>query len=220
MTAAIVLAGGRSRRFGADKLAATLGDGRSVLAHSLASAAAVATEVVLVLAPGVPAPAGLGSAVAIVHDPEADGGPLVGLLTGLEATSDEVVLVIGGDMPAVEPAVLRLLVKEVRDEPAVEAARLEVRHAGEADGVGDRAGRTAPPDIVPLPCAVRRESARQACREALAAGDRRLRGCLQRLATAVVADGEWRGLDPTGRTLLDIDRPGDLAVAEGRVEPG
>jgi molybdopterin-guanine dinucleotide biosynthesis protein A len=208
MTAAIVLAGGRSTRYGSDKLAAPLADGRSVLAHSLAAVGAAASEVVLVLAPGAPRPTGLAEAVVVVHDPEAFGGPLVGLLAGLEAVVDEVVLVVGGDMPAAESAVLRLLVATVRGDPTVEAARLEV---GPAAGASVGTGRPAAPDVMPLPCAVRREAAVRACRDALVTGDRRLRGCLERLATVVVAAGEWRALDPTGRTLLDIDDPSDLA---------
>ncbi len=36
----------------------------------------------------------------------------------------------------------------------------------------------------------------------------------------IVPAVEWRVLDPTGRTLLDIDRPADLAALEGRDDPG
>ena len=198
MTAAIVLAGGRSRRFGTDKLAARLADGRSVLAHSVGAAETIASDLVVVVAPGASRPDGLPARTVVVHDPEPDGGPLHGLAAGLEATSDEIVLVLGGDMPALEPAVLRLLVAAVRGDPLIGAARLE-----------DDASAGGSPAV--LPCALRREPAREACRDAAAAGDRRLRACLERLATAVVTAAEWRGVDPSGRTLLDIDRPADLA---------
>jgi molybdopterin-guanine dinucleotide biosynthesis protein A len=202
MTAAIVLAGGGSRRFGSDKLAARMADGRSVLAHGITAAETIADDLVVVLAPGASLPDGLPARTVTVHDPEPDGGPLVGLAAGLEATREELVIVIGGDMPALEPAVLRLLIEALHGDPAVDAARLEV------------AASTAG-SVAVLPSVLRREPARRACRDALAAGDRRLRACLERLVTAVVPAVEWRALDPTGRTLLDIDRQADLARLEG-----
>lgn len=210
--AAIVLAGGRARRFGGNKLAVGLADGRSILAHSVGAVTALAGEVAVVLAPGAEAPLDIGAGLRVVHDPEAYGGPLIGLLAGLEAVAGEVVLVVGGDMPEVEPAVLRLLAETVTGDAAVEAARLEVPPAAGAGGLVDR---PSPLGGVPLPCAVRRDAAMRACREALAAGDRRLRGCLERLATTVVTAGAWRALDPGGRTLLDIDAPADLAGLDG-----
>jgi molybdenum cofactor guanylyltransferase len=205
LTAAIVLAGGRSRRFGTDKLRARLPDGRSVLDHAVAGVAAVAEEIVVVVAPGVAHPDGLPDRVVLVHDPEPDGGPLMGLAAGLEAVSGAIVLVVGGDMPTLEASVLRLLIAAVEADPAADGARLEVDGATGASI---------------LPCVLCRSAAQQACREALAAGDRRLRGALERLATTVVPAVEWRALDPSGRTLVDIDRPADLASLEGRDEPG
>ena len=204
MTSAIVLAGGRSRRFGTDKLKARLPDGRTVLAHAVAGAAAVVDELVVVLAPGADRPNGLPEGAVLVHDPEPDEGPLTGLATGLETVSGEIVLVVGGDMPALEASVLRLLIAAVEKDSKVEGARLEVDGSTSASV---------------LPCALRRKAARRACGEALAAGDRRLRGALERLATTVVPAAEWRALDPSGRTLFDIDRPADLAGLEGRDEP-
>jgi molybdopterin-guanine dinucleotide biosynthesis protein A len=204
MTAAVVLAGGRSRRFGLDKLAVGLADGRSVLAHAVAAAASVADELVVVVRPSAPRPVDVPERTRIVHDPEPDAGPLIGLAAGLDAVSDGIVVVVGGDMPALESPVLRLLIAAVEADPGVEGARLEV------DGW---------PRASVLPCVLRREAGQRACREAVATGDRRLRGCLERLAMTVVPVGEWRALDPTGRTLLDVDRPADLAALE-RLEHG
>ncbi len=203
MTAAVVLGGGSSRRFGADKLAVTLADGRSVLAHAVAAAATVAEDVVVVVAPGAGRPTDLPDRMRIVHDAEPAAGPLLGLVAGLGAVANETVLVVGGDMPALEPAVLRLLVEAVEADPQVEGARLEVEGSERASV---------------LPCVVRRDPAQRACREAVAAGDRRLRGCLERLTLTVVPAREWRAIDPTGRTVFDVDRPADLA-AFGASEP-
>ena len=47
----IVLAGGRSRRFGSDKLAVRIGDG-TLLDRSVAAVAQIATDIVVVVAPG------------------------------------------------------------------------------------------------------------------------------------------------------------------------
>lgn len=198
MTSAIVLAGGTSRRFGTDKLVARMADGRSVLAHGVAAVEGVAGDLVVVVAPGAPRPDDLPGRTTLVHDPEPGGGPLFALAAGLEAASDEIVIVVGGDMPALEPGVLQLLVDALAGDPRVDAARLEV-------------DPSAAGAVAVLPCVVRREPARQACRDAVAAGDRRLRACLERIATAVVPAAEWRVLDPSGRSLLDIDRPADLA---------
>ena len=209
MTAAIVLAGGGSRRFGADKLAVALADGRSVLAHAVAAVEPIVGELVIVVAPGGRRPDDLPDRAVIVHDPEPDGGPLLGLAAGLEAAGDECILLVGGDMPRLDPAVLRLLMAAIDLDPAVDAARLEVGEGKAGSTV--RPGSPVAGSLAILPCALRRETALAGCRDALAAGDRRLRGCLERLATSVVPGEEWRAIDPAGRTLLDIDRPEDLA---------
>lgn len=200
MTAAVILAGGTSRRFGTDKLAARLGDGRSVLEHAAEAVTAVADEVVVVVAIGASPPAGMPTRASLVHDPEPDAGPLLGLAAGLDALVDGIVLVVGGDMPALEIPVLRLLIAAVGTDPSADAARLQV--------VGPLAASV-------LPCVVRREAAQRTCGEAIARGDRRLRGGLERLATVIVPAREWRALDPAGRTLIDVDRLADLAALDG-----
>ena len=193
---AIVLAGGRSRRFGSDKLAARVGAG-TLLDRSVAVVASIAADVVVVVAPRddrVMAP--ISGALRIVTDPEAYGGPLVGLLTGLEAVDQPLVVVVGGDMPALRPDVLRLLVRTLASEPTIGAVVLRSRGA-----------------LVPLPAAVRTGAATDWTRRLVGDGERRLRSLFERLPTRILEEGEWRPMDPDGDTLRDVDRPGDLPSA-------
>jgi molybdenum cofactor guanylyltransferase len=192
VVSAIVLAGGRSRRFGSDKLAARVGAG-TLLDRSVAVVASIAADVVVVVAPRddrVLAP--ISGALRIVADPEAHGGPLVGLLTGLEAVDQPLVVVVGGDMPALRPDVLRLLVRTLASDPTIGAVVLRSRGA-----------------LVPLPAAVRTGAATDWTRRLVGDGERRLRSLFERLPTRILEE-EWRPMDPDGETLRDVDRPGDL----------
>ena len=105
--AVIVLAGGRSSRFGRDKLAEPV-DGRPLLDHAIDAARRVTTEVLVVVAPGS-APA-VPAGVQVVHDAQAYEGPLAGVAAGLAATDADIVVVVAGDMPAIVPGVLERLV--------------------------------------------------------------------------------------------------------------
>lgn len=190
----IVLAGGRSSRFGADKLAARYGDS-TLLERAVAAVGSVSTEVVVVVAPGddrqLP-PAGVPVRRAL--DPEPFGGPLVGLLAGLEVAREPIALVVGGDMPTLAPDVLRMMIGAiVASEGARDAAVLVQRG-----------------EMRPLPCAVRNGAATQTARHLLGEGERSLLALIRSLSTLSVAEGEWRPLDPTAATLLDVDVPDDL----------
>lgn len=195
--AAIVLAGGASSRFGANKLAAEL-DGRPVLEHALRAAAAVANPVVVVVGPDDPAPglpADLGADVVLARDAVAHRGPLAGLMAGLAALPFpvDVVVVVAGDMPTIVPAVLELLAGVLQQVPSLGAVCVEAEPAS------------------PLPTAVRPSVAGPVA-EALLAKDRRsLRGLLDAVPTVVVPAAEWRAIDPDGVTLRDVDKPDDLS---------
>jgi molybdopterin-guanine dinucleotide biosynthesis protein A len=193
---AIVLAGGRSSRFGRDKLAEPI-NGRPLLHHAIEAVQAVAGEIVVVAAPGQhPA---LPEGVGLVHDAAAFEGPLAGLSAGLEALDPVVdrVVVVGGDMPSLEPAVLSRLVATLG--PSIDLALLAV--SGEP---------------VPLPMAVRRDAALVAAQRSLGDGERRLRALPGVLRASVIAEGTWRLDDPDGATLRDIDTPADLAPGTDR----
>src|SRR5262245_43722678 len=91
---AIVLAGGRSSRFGRDKLAEPVG-GTRLLHRAIAAVRPLATEVVVITAPG--AGFDLPENVRRLHDPVAFEGPLSGLVTGLEGAREPIAIVVGGD---------------------------------------------------------------------------------------------------------------------------
>ena len=193
---AIVLAGGRSSRFGRDKLAEPIG-GRPLLLHAIDAVCQVASEVLVVIAPAAPPPGPpaappLAPVVIVVRDETPFQGPLAGLLAGLEVAQERAVLVVGGDMPDLVHEVIELLLDELAD-PRVEAVVLE--HGGRAR---------------PLPMALRRDPALAAATRLITGGERRLRALTNDLVTTVIAEATWRALDPEARSIRDIDTPDDL----------
>lgn len=195
-SAGIVLAGGRSRRFGSDKRFADL-EGVPLLERVLSVVAGVADTTVLVLAPGEPAPglpAELAAVVRIAHDPVAYAGPLAGLAAGLRAAPEvEVVVVVGADMPTLEPAVLRLLLDRAAEEPG----------AWTLEGPD-------PAIVGPLPLAGDAARLLEAATMLLDRGEHSLRSLVRATGAGRVPARAWRALDPDGRTLRDVDRPADL----------
>ena len=146
----------------------------------------------MVLAPGADR-TGLPPGVRAVNDATEGEGPLSGLHTGLlAAVRSDAVVVAGGDMPDLQPAVLREMLR-VLDEAEVDAVAL-------ADD-----GRTRP-----LPCVLRTWPAADLTHTLLHAGRRRLRDLLDAARTAVVDEATWTALDPDRRTLFDVDEPEDL----------
>jgi molybdopterin-guanine dinucleotide biosynthesis protein A len=133
-------------------------------------------------------------AVRRVADPELHGGPLVGLLAGLEVAEQSIVALAGGDMPSLSPAVLGMMIRTlVASAPGTHAVILASR--------GDRP---------PLPAVMRTGAATDVARRLVGDGERRLRSLFERLPTRVLDEADWRPLDPDGGTLRDVDRPTDL----------
>jgi molybdopterin-guanine dinucleotide biosynthesis protein A len=186
---AIVLAGGRSSRFGRDKLVEPFAD-QTLLERAIAGVAPLARETIVVVAPDesrrVP------DGVIRVSDPTSFEGPLVGLLSGLRRAVEPVAVVAAGDMPTMLPSVVAMLVDRL-DDPTIDAAVL------------DQGGHARP-----LPGALRTASATVAAERLVAAGERRLGSIYEALVTSVIDEATWRELDPEGRTLRDIDTPADL----------
>jgi molybdenum cofactor guanylyltransferase len=186
---AVILAGGRSSRFGRDKLVEPV-DGRPLVEYAIDAVRPLTDDIVVVTAPdsALDLPAGL----AVVHDPVAFEGPLVGLRAGLLVVRHARVLVIGGDMPAVVGAVATMMLARLAD-PSIAAVVLELE------------GRPRP-----LPLAVRRDPALDRTARLIESGERRLWKLVEVLEARVVGAAAWRRLDPDGSSLRDIDTPADL----------
>jgi molybdopterin-guanine dinucleotide biosynthesis protein A len=131
--------------------------------------------------------------VAYVADDRPFQGPLSGLATGLRVASSEIVLAVGGDMPALHPGILALLAGRARRGIAV-----ALEEAG---------------SIRPLPIALARGPALRAAEELLAARaprQRSLRAFLETLGATAIPESEWLAIDPRADSLLDVDTRADL----------
>jgi molybdenum cofactor guanylyltransferase len=112
--AAFVLAGGQSTRMGVDKAFVQL-EGRTLLAHALALAKSVTSDVRIVGSPQKFAAFG-----EVVEDEFPQHGPLAGIHAALRASSSELNLMLAVDMPFVEVPFLDYLFQEAaRHEGAV-----------------------------------------------------------------------------------------------------
>ena len=186
--AAIVLAGGRSARFGRDKVVEPIG-GSTMLDHVIERLTGIGEVVVVGPADGERA---VPADVRLVRDTLAFEGPLAGLATGLRSLDPgiERVIVVGGDMPTLVPLVLeRLLAALDRREAAVL--------------VDDDRPRV-------LPLALRPAVAEPHAIALLDSGERRLRALLEKLDVEAIPSTVWRADDPDGATLRDVDVPDDL----------
>lgn len=195
---AIVLAGGRSSRFGSPKLAAELG-GATLLERAIRAAASVADEIIVAGAPspgfagenGAPIPA------RSVADEEQFAGPLAGLAGALRSSTTGLAIVVGGDMPGLIPAVLETMLERLATDAGADAVLLATPGA-----------EPAPRQVLPLALDI--AVASDAAQAAVEAGDRSLVRLLGRIRSVEIPAAEWLALDPTGQTLLDVDRPADL----------
>lgn len=191
----VVLAGGASRRFGADKTRAELA-GRPVLAHTLdaigqlvGSHSGVAPGIGEVLVLGPWAPDGVRS----IQESTPGRGPAAALAFGLQLLDTRWVLLVGGDQPLVQPSLLSMLVE--RTESVDADAVVPVR-----DGRDE-----------PLVACYRRSVGRVA-EELSSAGRTSFTALLAAIRVDRVAEQEWRHFDPDGRSFLDVDTPHDLEV--------
>jgi len=192
VASAIVLAGGRSSRFGSDKLRAEI-DGQPMLDLVIRAAAEIAVEIVVVTPSSGPAlelPSDLTTRTTLVRDADAYPGPLVALVRAAVEANHERLLLLAGDMPHVQPVLLRRLLAWPTD---LAGACL----------VADGWSR-------PLPIGLDRSSMLVTGTGLIDTGARSLRALIDALPIEQIAETDWRTLDPEARSLQDIDRPEDM----------
>ena len=201
-TTGLVVAGGRSTRFGDREKALAEVAGEPMLRRVVARLGAVADDVVVNCRPDqreafAAALSGVDADVRFALDDDPDGGPLAGLRRGLTAVDTEFVVVLGCDMPLAEAAALRALEERVRpDDDAV---------------VPTTAGGPEP-----LHAVYRVEPTRAAAEETLGAGERSLRGLLERLRVRDVEIDSDEG-DVPERSVTSVDTAAALARVEERL---
>ncbi len=199
---AIILAGGRSRRFGdRDKVLAPLGD-RPLIRHVLERVAPVVDSVTINCRRGQQAAIteAIGpwdSATQFAIDPQDDHGPVMGIAAGLAATDAPHVAVVASDMPFVDPLVLRYLFVAI----------------GEADAILPR------PDewFVPTQAVYRREGVLESMQRAAEAGDKPIMAALEDAQTVSVDAAVLDRLDGHSR-LQNINTESELAAAAEAID--
>jgi len=191
---AIVLAGGRSSRMGADKASLVIG-GITMLGRVVAELGLAFEDVAVVAGTAAADSASELSQpfVRIMRDSEAFAGPVKALRLGLATVRTEVAFACGCDLPLVSSALAAALcaMAEQRDAaiPMVNG-RLQVLHAAY------------------------RKSCLPVLDAMIARGDRRLQDLAPRLHARIVSEAEVLPYDPDLLSFLNVNTPEDFARAE------
>ncbi len=184
--AVVVLAGGRSRRFGSDKRFARTGNGRMLIEAAVETARAVTPEVWLSVGAGESVE---GSGVRVIPDEVPDAGPLGGVVTCLRRCRAPIVAVFAVDQPGVTPDLLRVLA---------------VRNDGPGTCLEWRGG------LHPVPCVLGRDVALPALERALSGEDRALHRAWERAGVRAVDAGALADLGDPEALLANWNRPEDV----------
>jgi molybdopterin-guanine dinucleotide biosynthesis protein A len=187
----IVLAGGASRRMGRDKAFLEL-DGRSLIEVVIDRMASVCAEV-LVAASDARLYVGLG--VPAVEDHFHGVGALGGLHAGLEAATHELALVVGCDMPFLNPDLLRAFSGWAEGFDVTVLVHGDEQH------------------IEPLHGAYRR-TCLPAIEEAVRAKRRRIVSFFPQVRVRYVTQQEVTPLDPDLRSFRNINTPQEWRAAQ------
>jgi len=201
MADGVVVAGGRSTRFGErDKALADLAGVPMVRRVADRIAPAVDALVLNCRADQreglADALAGYDHPVSFAVDPEPDRGPMAGIRTGLRAAGSEYAAVVACDMPFVDPALI---------------AHLFERAAGRDGAVPRRDGYFEPTHAV-----YRADAMAAACERALERGDRRIVAPFEELDIAAVDEDELADFD--AGSFENVNTPEAFADAAERVE--
>lgn len=191
----MVLAGGPSHRLGHPKALASF-RGRPLIAHVLAAAREVATEVVVVSRGRLAADIGaVVPDVRVVLDTLRVRSPLVGLLAGARALRSPYVAALACDLPLYRPRVLRQMFAFARGHDAAIPRWPDGR-------------------IEPLAAVYGRSALLAATRRSLAAGQRSNHDMIGHLPhIRYVSTETLRRVDPRLRSFTNVNTPEDLARA-------
>ena len=185
MISALILAGGKATRLGGIDKRELVIDGRTIFERQCEVLAPRVAEIIV----SAPRPI---AGFRTVADSIPDAGPLAGIAAGLAATKTPWLLVVAGDMPNLTGALLDLVLAKL---------------APTSDAGGVRVGGLPEP----LLCALHTSCAPEVQRR-LDAGRLKVATLLTEgpLRVAWVEEAELRAIDPSLRSLRNINAPEDL----------
>lgn len=194
MRSGLILAGGRSARFGGGEKSLRLVGGKRMICRVIDALCPVTGELVIsvrdeqqkdLLFPFI-------SGFDFVYDEVQGIGPLAGILAGLERAKGDYVIIVACDMPLISAAAIRLLFESAKGHDAAVP--------GHEGGL-----------IEPLHAVYRREPMLRAVKESIAAGERKISAPLKRMKDVVyVPDEEIKKVDPELETFLNVNRAEDM----------
>lgn len=196
----MVLAGGQSRRLGRDKRRLRLwgANGPTLLEHTVAMAATLCAEVVVVLNdpegwPCLPA--------AIIGDCYPDGGALGGVASALEVIATPFALVLACDMPLLNPSLLAAMVAVPRAYDLLVPSSPQPGASRNPFGVEPLHAIYARSCLAPM-------------QRALSAGERQVTCFFPHVRVSYLDAAIVRHHDPDGHSFLSVNTPEQLATVE------
>jgi molybdopterin-guanine dinucleotide biosynthesis protein A len=190
MTAGAILAGGQARRFGGRDKSRLIVSGRTIIVRQVELLQRVTDEVLVV---GADPKRYADLPVKVVPDVVTGAGALGGILSSLDATPADRVLVLACDLPFLTEDLLRALLDR----------------AAQGDGAWVETGRGPEPLV-----ACYRQSARERIRTAIAAGHLKAAGVGLFLTMASLSGESLSALGDPAHLLDNLNTPEDY----GRVQ--
>lgn len=187
-TAGAILAGGTARRFGGQDKGRLIVNGRAIVEHQINLLRAITSDVFLV---GHDPDRFTDLSLPVHADVLPGSGAIGGILTALESTTADRVLVVAWDMPFLVEGLLRTLLARANDAPH-----------------GAWITTTRGPE--PL-AACYRQAARIPIKKAILSGHLKAVELDQRLELAVVTEEEVERFGPVDRLLANLNTPDDYA---------
>ena len=188
-TAGIILAGGKSTRLGRDKASEILLE-RSLLQRVVDHLDGVVDEIVVVKAPDQSLPATVSTTpLRVVEDAYPGTGPLGGVYTGLISTEAPGIVAVACDMPVLQPALLRELLRLLPGHDLVAPIK----------------------ESLPEPlCTAYAKSCIDTIRARLDAGEYKASGYFDEVDALLLEPDAWQPFDPDGLSFLNINLEDDL----------
>lgn len=193
----IILAGGRSTRFGSDKASALLA-GRPLLEWVVSAVSAVCNPVIVVASPGQELPRLTGNPpIRRIDDVAPDLGPLAGLVGGLDAAASEFCFATSCDAPLLRPEAVTFLRDSIGDHDIA---------CPEVDG-----------RLQPLVALYRRRTCLPVFEQCVARRHLRLTDAFAGLDVCVIPEERIREADPALESFINANRPAVVAEIESRL---